>query len=108
MNRYLSILIIIFLSVVSTACGNSSSDLVRGEGYILEKNDHQILVLDRKFEGESWDDIFLEYEGPAIWITTKAASKYEQGQKIQYWLKPGINDSYPSQASAQKIKIVEE
>lgn len=108
MNRYLSILIIIFLSVVSTACGNSSSDLDRGEGYILEKNDHQILVLDRKFEGETWDDIFLEYEGLAIWITTKTASKYEQGQKIQYWLKPGINDSYPSQASAQKIKIVEE
>ncbi|WP_420030539.1 hypothetical protein [Paenibacillus lautus] len=27
---------------------------------------------------------------------------------MQNWLKPGINDSYPSQASAQKIKIVKE
>lgn len=93
------------LLMLLTAC--SLGDAAAGEGYILEIDGGRVLVLDQPYVGKTWNELFEQYQGSAIWLTT-AKKDLEPGQKIQYWVKGGINDSYPGQAQAEKIKVISE
>jgi len=79
----------------------------QGEGYILEVIEYRILVVEKKYMNKTWKDIMNEYVGEAIWLRTNTRN-LKPGQKIQYKIKGGIDDSYPSQAEAKEIKIVKE
>ena len=48
-----------------------------------------------------------EYTGGAIWLSTKKKD-LKPGQKVQYQIRGGIDESYPAQAEAKDIKIIKE
>jgi len=96
------------LFLFSAGCGTTNSQLI-GEGYIFEKRDGGVLVLNNVGQediGKRWNDIFDYYQGEAIWLRTKA-SGLEVGQYVKYWVSGPIEDSFPQQASADKIKVVD-
>lgn len=93
------------LLMLLTAC--SSGDAAAGEGYILEVDGGRVLILDQPYVGKTWNELFEQYQGRAIWLTT-AKSDLKPGQKVRYWIKGGINESYPEQAQAENIKVISE
>lgn len=102
--RNIFVLILVFMMLVG--CNQGSSQL-EGEGYILEVAEQRILVVEKEFAGKSWKDIMNEYTGDAIWLSTKKKG-LNPGQKVQYQIKGGIDESYPAQAMAKDIKIIKE
>ncbi|GAB6931136.1 hypothetical protein JCM10914A_51190 [Paenibacillus sp. JCM 10914] len=79
-----------------------------GQGYVLEANESRVLVIDELHPGQSWQEIMEDYQGSAIWLTTKKSRHLEPGQKIRYKIKGGIEHSYPAHASANAVKVIEE
>ena len=43
----------------------------------------------------------------AVWLSTKKKG-LRPGQKVQYQIRGGIDESYPAQAEAKDIKIINE
>lgn len=80
---------------------------IEGEGYILEATENRILVIEKKYMNKTWKDIKDEYVGEAIWLSTNKRN-LNPGQKIYYQIKGGIDESYPSQAGAKEVRIIEE
>lgn len=81
-----------------------------GEGYILEINGQRVLILDKLEEediGKKWNDIMDEYRGNAIVLSTDQTD-LEVGHYVEYWIDGEIATSYPEQAKAKKIKVIEE
>lgn len=99
MKKLLVLLVVLLL----TACTQTTPD---GEGYILEVSDRSILVIDELIVDKSWNEIFDEYTGNAIMLSTRKKN-LKPGQKIRYWVNGGVNDSYPSQAEAKKIQVID-
>lgn len=100
MKQMLLLLIIVLL----TACTPMTPP--DGEGYILEVSDGSILVIDAQILDKSWNDIFEEYTGSAIQLSTRKKN-LKPGQRIRYWVNGGVNDSYPSQAEAKRIEVID-
>ncbi|REK76653.1 YobA family protein [Paenibacillus paeoniae] len=95
----------LFFLFVLTGCALSSPD---GEGVVFEVDDKRILILDFSAEpylGSSWKDIFPDYEGSAIWLNAHS-SRYKVGDRVKYWINGGVNDSYPNQGGARKVKKI--
>ncbi len=105
--------IMIFTLMITFFAGCSSKEEVlnlspiEGEGYILEATENRILVVEQKYIHKTWKDIMEEYTGEAIWLSTKTRN-LKPGQKVYYKIQDGINHSYPSQAEAQEIKVLQE
>lgn len=91
----------LILTLVGCSDGPSAG---MGEGYILEVTDDRILVIEEKLEGQ-WQEVHREYRGEAIWLRTKK-SGLKPGQQVRYWIRGGVNESYPAQASAKKIEVI--
>jgi len=101
-----NIVVLAMVFMVLVGCNQGASQF-EGEGYILEVADQRILVVEKDFRGKSWKDIMNEYTGGAIWLSTKKKD-LKPGQKVQYQIRGGIDESYPAQAEAKDIKIIKE
>ena len=99
-------LIIIVISLIIVFQPSSPAD---GKGYILEKYDNKVLVVDnidfQQGDIVKWNDIFETYEGNAIVLTTNKNS-LKVGQYVEYWIDGGVNTSFPLQAKAKRIKVI--
>lgn len=73
----------------------------------MEVSEDRILIVEQKYSNKTWEEIMNDYVGEAIWLRTKTKD-LKPGQRIYYRIKGGINDSYPSQADAKEIKIINE
>ncbi|MHA0857983.1 DUF3221 domain-containing protein [Paenibacillus sp. CMAA1364] len=81
------------------------------EGFIFEIKEGSVLVLDNVQSEDfdkSWTDIFEGYQGNAIWLKSPQAANLKVGQKVQYWIDGGVEESFPSQALAEKIEVIAE
>ena len=106
--RILAGCLLLCLMLISSGCNSVDGKAADGEGYIFEKKDGRVLILDNVSEvelGKKWKDIYSTYQGNAIWLKT---SKFglKVGQYVRYWIKGGIDDSFPAQAKALKIEVV--
>lgn len=101
------VLFLLILVCAGCALGPQTSNRMEGEGYILEVAEDRVLVLEEPFANQSWTDIMEDYDGEAIWLNTRTPN-LKPGQKIRYTIKGGINESYPSQADAKVIQVLEE
>lgn len=99
------VFVCLFISCLIAGCSVQGDP--DGSGYILEISDNGILVVDQKFEDKDWNEIHEEYHGSAIWLKTDV-SNLKPGQKVSYWIKGDIRESYPSQADAKKVKVLED
>jgi len=97
-------LLVLLVIVLLTACTQTTPP--DGEGYILEVSGGSILVIDELILDKSWNDTFEEYTGSAIQLSTRKKN-LKPGQKIRYWVNGGVNDSYPSQADAKRIEVID-
>lgn len=106
MKHRMNIVIVFTLMVaVLTGCGGSAPP--DGEGYVLEKTSTGVLIIDRRIVDAKWNEIMDDYDGDAIVLRTNKIG-LKQGQKVRYWLDGGVNTSYPAQAFAKKIQIINE
>jgi hypothetical protein len=108
--NYLKIAMIAAVVFTLLGCQGKLSAEPTGQGYIFEVSDSGVLVLDNIKDtdlGKNWRDISSSYSGNAIWLNT-STSKHSVGQKVRYWVNGGINESFPAQASAKKIEIINE
>lgn len=105
---FISSMLIILMIVLIAGCNSDEGSLNQsrydGEGYILEVTGDRILVIDQPYVNKTWKDIMDVYTGEAIWLSTNTRN-LKPGQKIQYKIRGGIDDSYPSQAEAKEIVI---
>jgi len=93
------------LLTVLAGCASSSPD---GEGVVFHVDGKKILVLDYSAEpylGMSWNDIMDQYEGSAIMLNA-SSTRYKVGDRVQYWIQGGVNNSYPSQGGARRVKKI--
>jgi hypothetical protein len=86
---------------------------MKNTGYVLKVEDNRILVAEKvtpeKYEdiknipfvnlmGEGLSLIYLSYDGDEV---------FEKGNKVEYIIEGGINESYPAQAKAKKITVLD-
>lgn len=100
--------VLFFLLLVCIGCNNVDDQNPDGEGYIFEIAKDKVLILnniDPNDIGKKWNEIFDNYRGEAIWLKTKTSS-LKVGQYVKYWIDGGVQDSFPQQASAKRLKII--
>ncbi len=81
------------------------------EGFILEISESRVLVVEHvKAEDfdKLWNEIMDQDPGEAIWLSTSNADGFQVGQKVQYWIKGAVMESYPTQGTAHKIEVIAE
>lgn len=117
MKLDVSLLMIMLLLLVTGCASNGGTgtqpDAQMQVGYIFEVNEsgNSILVLEHVKTadlGKSWNDLFQEYQGDAIWLRTSQASTFKVGQKIHYWIDGPVAESHPMQGTAKKIEVITE
>lgn len=100
------VLLLVLLWSLLSGCSNNRAGY-EGEGYILEIAEDRILIVEQQYLNKTWTEIMDDYVGEAIWLRTKTKD-LKPGQRIYYRIKGGIDESYPSQADAKEIKIIDE
>ncbi|WP_029192782.1 DUF3221 domain-containing protein [Paenibacillus harenae] len=109
--KYVVAAVLTMMIGVLGGCGtNAESAAPTGQGFILEISEGRILVLDQANEsdfGKSRIGISESHEGDAIWLRTDT-SKLKVGKKVQYWIDGGVDNSYPLQAAAEKVVVIEQ
>jgi hypothetical protein len=123
------LLFIMFLSMGLFGCQQSSEDgddvdgkdakqgeeieNVQKEGYILKVEEGNILVaenitLEKYEEIKDKTDTELHEEGLSlIYVSYDDTSSLQVGNKVEIWIEGGIRESYPAQADASEIKVIE-
>lgn len=98
------ILLVMLGVLLMTGCtGAAPPD---GEGYIIQVTERSVLVIDEQILDATWNEIFEEYTGNAIMLSTRKKN-LKPGQRIRYWVKGGVNTSYPAQAEAKRIEVID-
>ncbi|OPA73735.1 hypothetical protein BVG16_26970 [Paenibacillus selenitireducens] len=75
-----------------------------GVGTVFSIKAGKVLILDSVEVddlGKSWQELADNYQGQAIWLSTRA--KLKVGERVAYWTDGGIDTSFPAQAKAKKI-----
>ena len=115
----------LFLTVCSTNSSIDSStdnstnvEYLRTEGYVVEKREHggvyQLLVIGNitkdDLKNKTKHQLIKEAGGTYFYVKKEIYSKAQRGQKVVVWIEKGqpLQPSYPSEASAKKIEIIEE
>ncbi|WP_410769400.1 YobA family protein [Fontibacillus sp. BL9] len=100
---------LLVLLLIGAGCSPLADQKPDGEGIVFEVSEGRVLILDNvdpeDIGKKSWNEIFETYQGSAIWLGTKNPD-LQVGQQVRYWVEGGINDSFPSQASAKKIELI--
>lgn len=73
-----------------------TNDLVVAEGVILEIRGSQLLIAEKNKDTG-------ELNTGSIWVSVDKSESYQIGEKIKAWSN-AVNESYPAQASATKVK----
>lgn len=108
--------LLLCLLAVLTACnqqGSTNTDPPVIDGYIIEAEENEILVVSNitreQAETITRESIFqMEGINAIVFDLSNTSVGYEKGQRVQVWAKGGIRESFPSQAEAETIKIIEE
>ncbi len=116
MKRLFVVIVIIFLMTgFLAACGSPQM-----EGIILEVSDDMILVSQNLTTNEyeeikdtsvttlQKEDVFGERDSlNLIELTYEEASSFKPGDEVEIWIKGDILDSYPGQATAKKVSLLD-
>ena len=109
MKAICTFMLLLIISLLISGCTDPSL-----EGYIVKVEDDRILVAkhlytDEEFEktkGMSVDE--MKMSGLSlIYLSYRNTRRFKDGQKVEVWIKGGINDSYPQQAAAKKVEMID-
>ncbi|MFZ0474959.1 MAG: DUF3221 domain-containing protein [Halobacillus sp.] len=106
---------IFFIAMILAGCGsaptsNSDSDSKKSPeqenpappeitGFVMEQKKDQILVV-------SPLDSNSESTANAMWVSGAPKDRWV-GKQVEVWVKNGVRESFPSQAEAEEVKILE-
>ncbi|MEQ6390272.1 DUF3221 domain-containing protein [Bacillaceae bacterium S4-13-58] len=101
----------LFLFILVISIVNTKPDI---QGYIMEVQGNRILLAEgipfKKYEeikGKTVEDIDKNEENISlIYLIYSGKQKLEKGDNIKVWTKGGIDQSYPAQGYAKKIKVI--
>jgi hypothetical protein len=81
------------------------------EGFVLEVNDHSILVAQnislvryKELQDVSSEALIDQGGLELIWLTYEKADEFQKGDHVVFWIDGGVRESYPEQADAKKIE----
>jgi hypothetical protein len=102
------ILFSIVLLVSLSGCAKAQDS---GEGFILEVNDHSILVAQNisltkynELKDVSSEALIDQSGLELIWLTYEKAEEFQKGDHVVFWIDGGVRESYPEQANAKKVE----
>lgn len=81
------------------------------EGFVLEVNDHSILVV-QNVSQEKYNELkdvsseaLIDQGGlELIWLTYEKADQFQKGDHVVFWIDGGVRESYLEQANAKKVE----
>lgn len=81
------------------------------EGFVLEVNDHSILVV-QNVSQEKYNELkdvsseaLIDQGGlELIWLTYEK-DQFQKGDHVVFWIDGGVRESYPEQADAKKLRL---
>ena len=98
-----------FLIAFIAGCNDSKPPDFQGR--IIDINKSHILVVSNvsieELETKTKNRILTDKAPNAVWLNVNSISKYKVGQLVNVWYQGGVNHSYPAQAGAKKVKIIE-
>lgn len=117
-SKYTIICFVLLSFVVLFTFGCSAKDTIDNdptfEGYILDVDSGTVLVAyditeekyiqikDQPLEEISDNEEYI----PLIYLSYNDTNNLKVGHKVNVWINGGINDSYPQQAGAKRIEII--
>ncbi|MFD1039419.1 YobA family protein [Virgibacillus byunsanensis] len=108
--KHIKTVLLMFVLIFTVAC--SEPDI---EGYIIEIDEQRLLVAEdisiEKYE-EIKDKTVNEIDRLSghislINLSYDDSSTFEKGDNVRVWIDGGIDESYPAQAGAKKIEVIE-
>ncbi len=105
----LRVILITVVILVLSGCGTNVETSPPEEGTVFEIEGDRVLILDSLKEediGKSWNELFENYQGSAIWLKTSDVSSLSAGDKVRYWVDGPVAESFPMQGSAKKIEVI--
>ncbi|NDI35339.1 YobA family protein [Chengkuizengella sediminis] len=112
------LLLLLIITSVSVACSNDVNNSEEGtmseEGYIISKDKDRILVVggisQEDVQSYSVEDILNGKGSSAVWFYIPddlQVGDLQVGQKVKVWFSV-MAESYPGQATAQKVTVINE
>lgn len=115
MVKFILFPVLLCLIAILSACNQqgSTDDPPTIEGYIVEAEENQLLVVSNitreQAETITREEIFqMEDINAIVFELSNNSATYEKGQKVQVWAEDSIRESFPAQAEAETIEIIEE
>lgn len=105
------ILLLVAISVIVIGCTGKLENSSSKEGYILEKKEGRILVV-QDISQERYNDIkdvsseaLIDQGGlKLIWVTYEKLDQFQKGDHVVFWLDGPVAESYPEQGKAKKVE----
>lgn len=118
---YLKLGVIIGILLFIPACSQNNGDYrdePTFEGYIVEVREagrKDILVVEgiskEEAVSKSWKELVKKYgqkiDAHIFYTDSFFSADYKSGQKVRVWAEGGVMESFPPQAEAGKIEIIE-
>lgn len=116
MRKTISLLLVLFLTIVISSCNKDSNEIIdiRGEIKEIYTDEENILVLSFLVEGEKEDDTVYDSANVAIENDTEIYKDEEkatvedlvEGIAVEVIFNGSVAESYPVQGTAKKVIIL--
>lgn len=113
LNKIFTLLIVFCFALVGCSEKGKTTEEVKTEGYIIEVGENRILVAEDMSSDEyeaikdtSISDLY-EKGLSLIYFSNDDISNLRVGNKVEIWFDGTVAESYPAQARATKIVLIE-
>ncbi|RSK26501.1 DUF3221 domain-containing protein [Bacillus sp. HMF5848] len=114
MKRFCYFLMILLAFSVVNACSVDNEESQQIEGYVLEV-DEQHILLAQNISLQTYNEVqyisineLITVEGlNLISISVETSQNYRKGDKVKVWIDGPIAESYPAQAKAKKVELLD-
>lgn len=111
MKHRITIILSMIIIIGLTGCASNNESSPAAEGYIFQMSGDRVLILEHVTEGDlgkTWNEIFENYQGRAIWLQTSDVTELAVGQKVRYWVDGPVAESFPEQGTAERIEVIQD
>lgn len=104
-------LLVVAISVIVIGCTGKLENSDSKEGFILEKKEGRILVV-QEIGQDTYNDIkdvsseaLIDQGGlKLIWLTYDKVDSLQKGDHVVFWTEGPVAESYPEQGRAKKVE----
>lgn len=104
-------LLLVAISVIVIGCTGKLENSDSMKGFILEKKEGRILVV-QDINQETYNDIkdvsseaLIDQGGlKLIWVSYDKVDQFKKGDHVVFWMEGPVAESYPEQGRAKKVE----